>query len=134
MECYYVYVKDLGAFKKFAKNNLKKYKIWIPPKDLFENCVFVMTNEDPPVSSKFEFKKLTVDLYRSISEERILKTSEDVKVEVKDKIEIVSPSLSFKGIVSKVKKDFVYVIGKVFKKNIKVMVPKDYIRDNIKRK
>lgn len=133
---YIIKTNKTKQFKIFAKKNFKKYKIWIPPKELFEDSIFI-NMEDSPIENKyFIFKKLTPDMYRIITEKETKLIELDLepkpkKIKIGKRVRIVSPLVTFNGAVIKVVKDLVYIKGKVFGKEVRLAVPRDYI-ENLK--
>lgn len=141
MECYHVEVKNVDSFKVYLKHNYKVYTIWEPPADLFKSCVFVMTDEPIRDGGRFKFELLTPDLYRTITEDSVgvvppIKPKDVIKV--KDKVKVISPAFSFKGIVNSIKDGLICVVGKAFEgkksKKIELTVPEDYVEKITRRK
>lgn len=127
-----------AKFKLFAKKNFKKFKLWLPPKELFEDCLFIQIQgqNKPPLHKDFIFQKLTLNMYRSLTEKESTSIGQDLEVKSKKviigkKVKIVSPLVNFNGKVVRVVKDLVYIKGKIFGKEIKLAIPKDYIENYI---
>ena len=129
MSYYHVSVKPEAVKKleQFLEKNCKGYKLWIPPDNLFEDCVFVDIDTLPSKNSCYVFKPLTPDLYRDITDDFWLKSQDKTVVDITDEVMVVGRRISFNGIVTEAGKDLVNVSGKVFNKQIKLNVPKDCI-------
>jgi len=131
MTWYIVKTPKIKQFKKYVKSHYKKSKVWIPPKEVFDQHIFFQTDSPIKPSKYFCFKLLTADAYKNLTEKESnfigLQLEDDIFFKIGDKVKVTSPMVCFSGEIVKIFKHLVQVKGKLRGKNIKLSIPKEYV-------
>ena len=130
MTWYIIKTINLKNFSKFCKKVFKKYKLWIPPEDIYKYTVFLSTEEQIPENDVYCFIKLTNSSYEQLvnSDSENIKIEDDNNLKIGRKVKIVSTFLSFDAKVIKISKKTIKVKALINNKDMVLTVPVQYIR------